>query len=312
MAKAKASPAVGAVPDVYEWSAGVLQLRFSEVLSFRGAALVPWNDAAVHDMRVALRRLRTALRDLAGVIDDRRVRRIRRDLRRLARRLGEVRDPDVALESLAVLEIEASDEAVCAGIREIADDIKAIRERAHGRFRAALASINLDELQERLREQTSAAVRQPGLFGPSGISTLGRSAIDKRLVELHSLGPAIYDPTNGPHLHELRIAVKRLRYTIELFAGGFNGEFDETLRELAKMQTLLGDVHDCEVWTASLAARIAAGKRGPPPDTKAAALWLIELFVKKRTKTYLAALALWNRWQSDSLEERIRRSIAAA
>lgn len=306
------SPAIGAAPDVYEWTAQVLRLRISEVLSFRGAALVPWNEPAIHDMRVALRRLRTALRDFARVIDNRQVRRIRNDLRRLARRLGVVRDADVAFIALNALEKDAPNENVSEGIREIAEYIEKRREHAHERFRASLASIDLDEIKRRLDEHISSAVRQRRLFAPAGVAPLGRSAIVARLNELHGLGPAVFDPTDSLRLHEVRIAVKRLRYSIELFAASFDGRLDETPRELAKMQTLLGELHDCDVWTADLGARLSGRRHGPSSNERAAAIWLLELFVRKRAKDYIAALTLWNRWQNDAFEGRIRRAIAAA
>jgi hypothetical protein len=68
MAKAKEIAEIDCDANVLEWAAIVLHVRFGEVLEFRGAALHSENIKGVHDMRVATRRLRSALRDFAHLL----------------------------------------------------------------------------------------------------------------------------------------------------------------------------------------------------------------------------------------------------
>src|SRR5262245_18557659 len=78
----------------------VLVTRFKELYEFHEAAL-NWTDPeGVQSMRVASRRLRSALRDFMSYLRNRGLTSIQKELRRLADALGEVRDQDVAIMAL--------------------------------------------------------------------------------------------------------------------------------------------------------------------------------------------------------------------
>ncbi len=50
----------------------------------------------------------------------------------------------------------------------------------------------------------------------------------------------------------MRIAAKRLRYTLEIIRPIYSGTLDATLEAIKQVQTLLGEVHDCDVWQQQL------------------------------------------------------------
>jgi hypothetical protein len=68
-----------------------------------------------------------------------------------------------------------------------------------------------------------------------------------RLDELCSFMPAARDPEAVTHLHDLRIAAKRLRYVLELFAPAFGPYAAEAAKQAKKLQDLVGEIHDCDV-----------------------------------------------------------------
>jgi hypothetical protein len=71
--------------------------------------------------------------------------------------------------------------------------------------------------------------------------------IEVRLDELCSFMPKAADPEEVKALHDMRIAAKRLRYLLELFAANF-GDYAATAAKRAKeLQDLLGEIHDCDV-----------------------------------------------------------------
>lgn len=78
----------------------ILWTRFDEMTSFIDAALAGQDIEAVHDMRVASRRLRAALQLFRDVFPPARYRQLRDDVKALARVLGAVRDLDVMLVRL--------------------------------------------------------------------------------------------------------------------------------------------------------------------------------------------------------------------
>jgi CHAD domain-containing protein len=68
-----------------------------------------------------------------------------------------------------------------------------------------------------------------------------------RLEELLALAEPALDPGAAEAQHDLRIACKRLRYVLELVGGCF-GEETSAARDCAReLQTVLGEVHDCDV-----------------------------------------------------------------
>jgi hypothetical protein len=64
---------------------------------------------------------------------------------------------------------------------------------------------------------------------------------------MYDFAPAIRDPANVEELHNMRIAAKRLRYTMELFAPVFDKEFAQTLKVVEDIQERLGAIHDADV-----------------------------------------------------------------
>ena len=62
--------------------------------------------------------------------------------------------------------------------------------------------------------------------------------------------------------HEMRIAAKQFRYTLEICKPAYAGRMDDPLATVKRIQTLLGDIHDCDVWIEHLAATLGEeGKR---------------------------------------------------
>ena len=142
--------------------------------------------------------------------------------------------------------------------------------------------------------------------------------IAERLKEFRSAAAeTIYRPAATKDLHELRILSKRLRYAIELFAPCRGKELKDIAREVALMQTSLGELHDCDVWIEDLGQRLkrTARKRKDDPDNareRAAAVWLLRHFAKERTEHYRAALARWEDWESREFLNNLKSLVSEA
>jgi hypothetical protein len=59
---------------------------------------------------------------------------------------------------------------------------------------------------------------------------------------------SLQDPCDQRRHHAMRIAAKRLRYTVELARPVYGQSLDEAVAAVKRVQTLLGEVHDCDVW----------------------------------------------------------------
>ncbi|HEV2528192.1 MAG TPA: CHAD domain-containing protein [Thermomicrobiales bacterium] len=79
---------------------------------------------------------------------------------------------------------------------------------------------------------------------------LGESArriLAVRVAEVYAYRPIIHRPEAIEETHNLRISLKRLRYTLELFAGVLGAAADREIDRVRELQEILGDLHDIDV-----------------------------------------------------------------
>jgi CHAD domain-containing protein len=309
MAKAKEITGLDCSADALEWAATVLRVRFEEIVELHEAALDFSDIEGVHAMRVATRRLRSALRDFLPLMDKRPLKGIRKSLKQVADALGAVRDQDVAIEALEQFHTEAEGEPIKAGIRNLLDERNQTRESARSRLIEAISLENIAELQKNFAEAIEKSVRKRKQNKFVSFNEAGRKVVIASLEELCDLGTSLYEPFNIEALHEMRIAAKRLRYAIELFTACWGEKIAPFAVEIAKMQSFLGDVHDYDIWIEALGTRLLNQKKAVSGSYQAD-VWLLSEFVKKRSRNYRAALELWSEWQTNDFTNRMQAMIS--
>lgn len=314
MAKAKEITGLDCTADALRRAAEVLRARFDEVVNLRGAALDFSDIEGVHSMRVATRRLRSALRDFMPLMDKRPSKRVRKELKKLADALGAVRDRDVAILALEKLQTEAETALIKEGIGKLLKERNDLRETARLNLTETLADRRLDDLQKRFTTTLDKAARQKNRKRTVSFNEAGREVVAAGLQDLLDLGASLYEPFKTEELHEMRIAAKRLRYAVELFVSCWGKRIAPFADEIADMQSFLGEAHDCDIWIESLGARLHHGQddaaiNGSDYQT---AVWLLSEFVRKRTKEYRSALKLWSEWKANDFSEKMRSTIQAA
>jgi len=203
---------------------------------------------ALHDMRVATRRLRAALRIFAAGIPARLQTRASQELRWLGELLGGVRDLDVQLAKL-----DGFSAAAPAGFRPTLGALQThlAGERAGHRatMLAGLASPRYFRLLLQLeRFAHSRAPRRPGdAAALEPIAMAGHRAIKKAFRRLIKRGKKIQAMPHPEDLHALRMRAKRLRYLLE-FLQELTGKPGRLLvKRLTELQDLLGSYHDSVV-----------------------------------------------------------------
>ena len=241
-----------------ERSARWLALRFLDEAEAAHARLDDASDAeALHDFRVALRRLRSTVRAYRDYLGDSVAKKDLRRLRDLARATGGARDAEVHIEWIEKrLDRFGGDERFgAAWLLEELRDRKADAEdelrrevrRDFGRERWRLS--------RRLRFYRVEVSLDDAVGGARMAAVLGRLVREAALEAQRHLERvrAIADQEQA---HEARIAGKRLRYLLEPFADELEGG-PEAIKRLKKLQDLLGDMHDADVLSAEAARALA-------------------------------------------------------
>jgi CHAD domain-containing protein len=204
----------------------------------------------VHDMRTSTRRLRTAIEIYADEANKKQRKDVEDELRRTARRLGTVRDLDVLLETLAAAK-GPSGEPIDQ------DDLEPLRN-AWQRARRDGARRLVEEIERPRFERTLEAAEDLAPK-PDGDSSDGRDG-QRRVPRISGRAPALIwaafgevlafeiDPNSADAtvIHELRIAAKKLRYTLETFEDAL--EPGATLIEqVTAIHDAGGEMHDAIV-----------------------------------------------------------------
>lgn len=302
MAKAKEITGLDCNADALEWAAKTLRVRFEEVLELRGGALHSESIEGVHDMRVATRRLRSALRDFAPLMRKKPLKKIGRDIKRMADALGAARDEDVAIAALEKLSEKSAGDDIKDGINRLIEERRAARARAQLGLMEMLAVSNIEILQRGFEKAVEEAAR-PKSAAVVTFNEAGQRVVGKSLDEFCDLSPNIYEPLADEPLHDLRIAAKRLRYAVELYTACWGEQLAPFADGVAEMQGFLGEVHDADVWLEILSRRLRDADENP------ANIWLLSEFTAKRTKNYRAALKLWDEWRKTDFINKMRAVI---
>jgi CHAD domain-containing protein len=178
------------------------------------------DDEFVHHARVATRRLRAAFRMFGDCFPPKRLKGWRKAMRRTTAVLGEARDRDVQIQflydSLAALNVREHVAAVAQMLAQLEHD----RQRLQQKLLKAIGGLErkhvLREMRRTAKElitQAKSNSRFPNMQAPAVLAKVERQVLrqlDKLLQQQHSLG----NPEDRAGHHAMRIAAKRLRYTM--------------------------------------------------------------------------------------------------
>jgi CHAD domain-containing protein len=240
---------------LWAWAGESISRRAETMLAHLEGVRLGEDIEAVHDMRVGSRRLVAAMRVFEGCFPDDGYRRLLQEARRVTRRLGGVRDLDVLIDHYARLQPEAAEERLAT--EYLLATFRAARGRARPPMLRALDRSAASDFPARIgrylrRRKEAYAV---GL-GPSGRSCGPCAApfreaapgfLTARYHLFYSFEPWVHRADVVEELHEMRIAAKWLRYTMELFAPAFADRLKQPLSAVKRLQELLGNLHDSDI-----------------------------------------------------------------
>lgn len=208
----------------------------------------------VHQSRVATRRIRAALGMFADCFPSKKVKRWQKRIRKLTQGLGPTRDKDVQIEFVEsfLSGLDDSRHTCRPGIARLALRLRQQREngqpsvvRTLDKFESTQVLVQMHCELERLLfvlRRTSAPLQSSFVFQRT------RQRILADYDALQSCQASLADPGDKQAHHQMRIAAKKLRYVLEICNPAYEERLSAGLKAGKKLQSLLGEIHDCDVW----------------------------------------------------------------
>lgn len=220
----------------------VLLFQWAEFCRLRTVVLSGGDVEAIHDLRVASRRLRATLALLAPYLPGKSTKRFARKIRAITGALGHVRNIDEAL--LYFRGRSAPVPKVTAGLEKLRKKAFRAVVRILEKFSCQDRECALQTLVERLTAQLTAKGAQRALLDYLQESSSRRHR--QVLAQMAAAG----GPENVEGRHRFRIAIKKWRYLLETVGLITGGDYDELLTTLKSYQTVLGTLNDMVTFAA--------------------------------------------------------------
>ena len=251
---------------------GILRLHWDKALAHEPGTIAGEDPEELHDMRVATRRQRAALRIAEPYCRRKLVRPVRDGLRELGDSIGAVRDLDVLLAAVQAHQAAlpaAEAKALQALLESWARRRDGARQRMMDHLRGQAHAV--------FKERYTAFLETPGAGARPDSSpqpTLVRHVLPYEIWSHHGALFAFEHMlpwASVETLHALRIRGKRLRYLLEFFRQVLGRSVEAPVRALVALQDHLGELQDCVVTIGLVEEFLAGGEAGDDREAAAAA-----------------------------------------
>lgn len=249
------------------------------------------NVEAVHQARVASRRIRNAFWVFRDILPEKKLKVWKEMLRREAAVLGAARDLDIQTEFLEKIEKDARAGAHGNDLDRLLRVLRKRRQEMTSDLSGAAGGLIESAVLDRIKETVKLIGKNDAGKGRHKLYALAKEKIRKRLTNF--LGYEIYVPRPecSAELHRMRIAAKKLRYTLENFEPLYGKRTRRFIGAAHKVQDLLGEIHDIDVWIRSYPDLIRESHRGK--TSRAGVKRFTSACHQLRDKLYLEFAAYW-------------------
>lgn len=215
--------------------------RWKLLLDERQRVLRQPHPEAIHDLRVASRRLRAVLDQLRLFQEAKVGGRVTRSIRRLTRRLGGIRDHDEALQYFSGLGF--------SGLEPLCNRLQRRREREVADLLHWLAKPSIDDAGRHVAVAIRGLANGSDTSAEQALALLAERSLQLYLPIAH-LVPRVVQPEHEDDRHALRIALKKWRYFNELLGPVTGADTAVLLEQLRSYQAVLGRLNDLAVFEA--------------------------------------------------------------
>jgi CHAD domain-containing protein len=286
-------PGIETDDSMAEAARKTLIFHFQRMIAHEPGTRLGENIEELHDMRVATRRMRAALRVFGDYLDSEAMKPFAKALRRTGRTLGAVRDLDVFREKarryLDTLPVERQAEL---------EPLLAVWQVEHDQAREQMLAYLDSNRYAHFKQQFGEFLQTPGAGAlpmitpdgqplPSRVRYLLPSVLYRSLAVPQAFDQAMSEPgVPLVRFHQLRIAFKGLRYTLEFFQEVLGPKSKPLINQMKRLQDHLGDLQDAVMTCNVLSGFLTWGTWGPSAGETPSAP--AEMIVAPGVAAYLA------------------------
>jgi CHAD domain-containing protein len=235
-----------------------IQKQYVAILTHEADLISDGDVEAVHQMRVSLRRLRSVIQAFVPIMDIPKVMG-EKQISKIAKILGKVRDLDVLQHTCKTSQIELS-ESETIYLDEIRSAIVKRRRKAIFKVQSMFEAEDYQHLKLSINNWLNNAQYQPIVQVPIAdilpdliLPVVGKLFLNsgwwiepdlEESAENPQLAFSEFLNLHGQALHDLRKQVKTTRYLMELFPDRYSPAYNEHLHDLKQIHQLLGDIQD--------------------------------------------------------------------
>lgn len=257
------APVIAPATNVGDAFRAIVSIALCHLQANEPGTLAGRDPEYLHQMRVALRRMRSAFRVFAPVLPEAATAALVTEMRWLARALGPARDWNVFMNETLPPVVKAF--AGHDGLADFAGACARQERDATRRAQRAVASLRYQRMLLKLgawlaRQAWREAAEPAGRERLDGtVTEFAIGVLEESYAAVRKRGRRV-ERQSAAQLHRLRIAIKKLRYATDFFGALFpHAEVRRTLARLARLQDILGAMNDAV--TAGALARQALGEQ---------------------------------------------------
>jgi CHAD domain-containing protein len=237
----KSAPLITTGTSAGEAAFLILDRDFQHFLAKEKKVLASDDPEAVHDMRVAARRMRSAIQTFQSFLPAAVVK-SESELQWIFKRLGVVRDLDIDKEKLLAWHETSpgKEEAFLELANKLTDEAKKARGELKRSIHSQRYKLLVQELSEGLRKGPSSH----NALAAVPVMVVAPDLIEKRYKKARKTGRSLTESSPSVEFHTLRKQTKKLRYTLDFFAELYGKQGEQMITHLKGLQDLLGSRQD--------------------------------------------------------------------
>ena len=276
----------------------------------------------VHKTRVTSRRLRAAMPLFKECLPRKKTVKWLGEIKKVTRLLGDARDLDVEIIFVEQYMNKLDSAAEKAGVALLLKAHKDRRKSIQPTIVCGLEELKTIGILGDLVKFFEKTITEPSnlAFDPQKVLEKARWHISFKLDDFLALENWVHLESEVLKHHEMRIYAKKLRYTMESFASLYKNNLAEEIETIKSVQDVLGEMHDCDVWTQYIPKflqetnaqnKFKQKKKPGTIEAENALLNFLNYVKEKRKEEYAKFVRLWDENKKEGFFVQLRKTINA-